>query len=348
MGGDNYFGILRPHTELVSTNAVDNTDEFVAGTLYDLGAVVKVSAENNLYKCLTKDTTEIPTGNKTTENWLFLGKTNPHKMFDEKYKSRTIKESGNLVVTKSRTVKVSGNLVVTKSRTVKESGNLVVTIKMKEDGGFSKASDGIALLNVSASKIRIVGVREGETIYDEEFDMGVLDLFSPCKIINCNFGQIVYKKNLILTPLKDKDGLIISGCKITEYTITFEPIDDETPAACGVCILGKMQYFGKTLMNPKKSLVNYDVKDTNEYGDTAVVERGFSNNYNFSFVGKNDIMQVADETLTELRSTPLIYVVTDDQILASVFSGYGMVSILDITQQGACDMLMTLEVGSLA
>ena len=320
MGGDNYFGILRPHTELVSTNAVDNTDEFVAGTLYDLGAVVKVSAENNLYKCLTKDTTEVPTGNKTTENWLFLGKTNPHKMFDEKYKSRT----------------------------VKESGNLVVTIKMKQDGGFSKVSDGIALLNVSASKIRIVGVREGETICDEEFDMGMLDLFSPCKILNCNFGQIVYKKNLILTPLKDKDGLIISGCRITEYTITFEPIDDETPAACGVCILGKMQYFGKTLMNPKKSLVNYDVKDTNEYGDTAVVERGFSNNYNFSFVGKNDIMQVADETLTELRSTPLIYVVTDDQILASVFSGYGMISVLDITQQGACDMLMTLEVGSLA
>ena len=320
MGGDNYFGILRPHTELVSTNAVDNTDEFVAGTLYDLGAEVKVSAENNLYKCLTKDTTEIPTGNKTTENWLFLGKTNPHKMFDEKYKSRT----------------------------VKESGNLVVTIKMKQDGGFSKASDGIALLNVSASKIRIVGVREGETICDEEFDMGVLDLFSPCMILNCNFGQIVYKKNLILTPLKDKDGLIVYGCRITEYTITFVPIDDETPAACGVCILGKMQYFGKTLMNPKKSLVNYDVKDTNEYGDTAVVSRGFSNNYNFSFVGKNDIMQVADETLTELRSTPLIYVVTDDQILASVFSGYGMVSILDITQQGACDMLMTLEVGSLA
>ena len=320
MGGDNYFGILRPHTELVSTNAVDNTDEFVAGTLYDLGAVVKVSAENNLYKCLTKDTTEVPTGNKTTENWLFLGKTNPHKMFDEKYKSRT----------------------------VKESGNLVVTIKMKQGGGFSKVSDGIALLNVSASKIRIVGVRDGETISDEEFDMGMLDIISPCKIINCNFGQIVYKKNLILTPLKDKDGLIISGCRITEYTITFVPIDDETPAACGVCILGKMQYFGKTLMNPKKSLVNYDVKDTNEYGDTAVVERGFSNNYNFSFVGKNDIMQVADETLTELRSTPLIYVVTDDQILASVFSGYGMVSILDITQQGACDMLMTLEVGSLA
>ena len=320
MGGDNYFGILRPHTELVSTNAVDNTDEFVAGTLYDLGAEVKVSAENNLYKCLTKDTTEVPTGNKTTENWLFLGKTNPHKMFDEKYKSRTIKESGNLVV----------------------------TIKMKEGGGFSKASDSIALLNVSASKIRIVGVREGETIYDEEFDMGVLDLFSPCMILNCNFGQIVYKKNLILTPLKDKDGLIVYGCRITEYTITFVPIDDETPAACGVCILGKMQYFGKTLMNPKKSLVNYDVKDTNEYGDTAVVSRGFSNNYNFSFVGKNDIMQVADETLTELRSTPLIYVVTDEQILASVFSGYGMISILDITQQGACDMLMTLEVGSLA
>lgn len=320
MGGDNYFGILRPHTELVSTNAVDTTAEFVAGTLYDLGAEVKVSAENNLYKCLTKDTTEVPTGNKTTENWLFLGKTNPYKMFDEKYKSRTIKESGNLVV----------------------------TIKMKEDGGFSKVSDGIALLNVSASKIRIVGVREGETICDEEFDMGAMDIISPCKILNCNFGQIVYKKNLILTPLKDKDGLIISGCRITEYTITFEPIDDETPAACGVCILGKMQYFGKTLMNPKKSLVNYDVKDTNEYGDTAVVSRGFSNNYNFSFVGKNDIMQVADETLTELRSTPLIYVVTDEQILASVFSGYGMISTLDITQQGACDMLMTLEVGSLA
>ena len=320
MGGDNYFGILRPHTELVSTNAVDTTAEFVAGTLYDLGAEVKVSAENNLYKCLTKDTTEVPTGNKTTENWLFLGKTNPHKMFDEKYKSRT----------------------------VKESGNLVVTIKMKEDGGFSKASDAIALLNVSASKIRIVGVREGETIYDKEFDMGVLDLFSPCMILNCNFGQITYKKNLILTPLKDKDGLIVYGCRSTEYTITFVPIDDETPAACGVCILGKMQYFGKTLMNPKKSLVNYDVKDTNEYGDTAVVSRGFSNNYNFSFVGKNDIMQVADETLTELRSTPLIYVVTDEQILASVFSGYGMISILDITQQGACDMLMTLEVGSLA
>ena len=320
MGGDNYFGILRPHTELVSTNAVDTTAEFVAGTLYDLGAEIKVSAENNLYKCLTKDTTEIPTGNKTTENWLFLGKTNPYKMFDEKYKSRT----------------------------VKESGNLVVTIKMKQDGGFSKVSDGIALLNVSASKIRIVGVREGETICDEEFNMGIRELISPCMILNCNFGQIVYKKNLILTPLKDKDGLIISGCRITEYTITFEPIDDETPAACGVCILGKMQYFGKTLMNPKKSLVNYDVKDTNEYGDTAVVERGFSNNYNFSFVGKNDIMQVADETLTELRSTPLIYVVTDEQILASVFSGYGMISILDITQQGACDMLMTLEVGSLA
>ena len=94
--------------------------------------------------------------------------------------------------------------------------------------------------------------------------MGMLDLFSPCKILNCNFGQIVYKKNLILTPLKDKDGLIVYGCRITEYTITFVPIDDETPAACGVCILGKMQYFGRTLMNPKKSLVNYDVKETSQ------------------------------------------------------------------------------------
>jgi hypothetical protein len=51
-----------------------------------------------------------------------------------------------------------------KSRTIKESGNLVVTIKMKEDGGFSKVSDGIALLNVSASKIRIVGVRNGKKL----------------------------------------------------------------------------------------------------------------------------------------------------------------------------------------
>ena len=74
----------------------------------------------------------------------------------------------------------------------------------------------------------------------------------------------MYKKNLILTPLKDKDGLIVYGCRITEYTITFVPIDDETPAACGVCILGKMQYFGKTLMNPKKSLVNYDVKESGD------------------------------------------------------------------------------------
>ena len=177
---DKLISLSRTTIPQKMANAVDTTAEFVAGTLYGLGAEVKVSAENNLYKCLTKDTTEVPTGNKTTENWLFLGKTNPHKMFDEKYKSRTVKESGNLVVTKSRTVKASGNLVV--------------TIKMKEDGGFSKASDGIALLNVSASKIRIVGVREGETIYDEEFDMGMLDLFSPCKILNCNFGQIVYKK----------------------------------------------------------------------------------------------------------------------------------------------------------
>lgn len=312
MGGNNYFQVLRPLTELVATNAVDTTDEFVSGTSYIFGAKVKVTTEQNLYQCLTAGTSETPSGGKTTENWQFLGKTNPYKMFDEKYKSQTIKETGVLVV----------------------------TIKIKAKNGFSKVSDGISILNVQASTIRIVGVRDTVITYDKEFDMSVLATISPCLQTNCDFAQKYYKKNLFITSLP-------YGCGMTEYTITFTPIDEDTPVSCGICILGKTQYFGKTLFQPSVGLVNYDVKDTDEFGDTAVVERGFSNETSFEVVGKNDIMSIAKETLETLRSTPLVYILTDDETLSNVFSLYGMINSMTTTQQGVCDLNIKLQIESL-
>ena len=313
MGGNNLFGILRPLTKVISTNAVDTNPEFVPGTLYAFGNIVKITAEQNLYRCLTAETPEIPANKQTTENWQFLGKTNPYKMFDEKYKSQTIKESGDLVV----------------------------VVSIEPDNGFSRVSDGITLLNVRASTINIVGRRNGDITYEKTYDMSVLAALSPCLQTNCDFAQKYYKKNIFTANLPN-------SCSETEYTITFTPIDEDTQAACGVCILGKIQYFGKTIYQPEVGLVNYDVKNTDDFGDKAVVARGFSNEASFEFVGKNDIMLIAKETLEELRSTPIVYLLTDEQTLSAIFSLYGMINNMNTTQQGSCDIKISLSVESLA
>lgn len=78
---------------VISSNVpeLDNgIDVYIPNTSYDIGAVVQM--EDCIFESAKTQNTDTPIKNQTSLSWLYLGKTNRHKMFDEYMSTSTAYE----------------------------------------------------------------------------------------------------------------------------------------------------------------------------------------------------------------------------------------------------------------
>jgi hypothetical protein len=154
---------------------------------------------------------------------------------------------------------------------------------------------------------------------------------------------IVYQKNIDLTPyplIADWYSWFFGVRKVpsqdiqldlpsyTDGEITFELLGG-SDLALGVLLLGQQLSFGRGIKyNARVGIQDYSRKETNEFGDTILVQRAFAKRANFElFIDKaeTDILQTV---LSDIRATPVLWIGSNEYESTTLFGFYKNFDIL--------------------
>jgi hypothetical protein len=90
-----------------------------------------------------------------------------------------------------------------------------------------------------------------------------------------------------------------------EVTVT---IDGTSTTGCGKLDVGMVYSIGGTLRGASVSIIDYSRKETNDYGTTTIVERGFSKQLRCTVVTERSNFAKVNGLLTRLRARPAVYI----------------------------------------
>ena len=95
-------------------------------------------------------------------------------------------------------------------------------------------------------------------------------------------------------------------------TLTFTPTAVGAIVKCGAALYGNTVEIGEVQYGATAGITDYSRKETDEYGITTLVERGFSKRTSYTISIGNSQLRRVYSTLAALRATPAVWVATDD------------------------------------
>jgi len=106
-------------------------------------------------------------------------------------------------------------------------------------------------------------------------------------------------------------------------TIEFGTSVGETVSVSTV-VYGTLFEIGITQYGVSAGIVDYSIKQTDEFGNTTFVQRAFSKRLNAQVVVNNTQLNRVQSLLYTLRATPAVWIVTDDPLFeeASIILGW--------------------------
>jgi len=174
--------------------------------------------------------------------------------------------------------------------------------------------DGIAFFNVEGSSIDIVITDsiDGE-VYNETIDLvltsNVIDGYSYC------FAPILTIKHSVLTDLPPYGNASIS--------ITINAESSSATAKVGEIVLGKLRNLGDTLYGASLDIIDYSIKDVDEWGNFFITERAFSKRVPIDVMIENTYVSYLKQTLEDYRATPVVCIPVERVDLQGSFLTYG-------------------------
>lgn len=168
--------------------------------------------------------------------------------------------------------------------------------------------DTLALLNVEGltAQVTLTDAVDG-VIYDEEYSLvstlGINDWAAYFR------EPIVRKDELILTDLPPYANPTLN--------VTIEDLG--ATAKCGVLLPGYSREIGETLIGPQLGIVDYSIKQTDDFGEITVVERPYSDTAEFQVLVENTFVDALKKLLTDLRATPILYLGSPDYTSMAVY-----------------------------
>jgi hypothetical protein len=123
-------------------------------------------------------------------------------------------------------------------------------------------------------------------------------------------------------------------------------IEPSLKVSIGELLFGKLQNLGKTAYGIRTGIIDYSKKETNEFGVTTFVKRGFSKTMSCSVYVENKDYNRVVETLQSVLAEPTAWIGTDaaeysnGSIIFGAFKDFNIVisyptySMLDIEVQG--------------
>lgn len=94
--------------------------------------------------------------------------------------------------------------------------------------------------------------------------------------------------------------------------LTFTPTAAGSTIHCGAAIYGNTVEIGTVEHGATAGITDYSRKETDEYGITTLVERGFSKHTSYNMQISNQQLRRVFSTLAVLRATPAVWVASDD------------------------------------
>lgn len=149
--------------------------------------------------------------------------------------------------------------------------------------------------NAKYARVVVTDATEG-VVYDKQVDLisneGINDwgmfFFEPPE----------YLKEFILTDLPPYAGAIIS--------ISFSNVGQTLK--CGLCLFGMSRFIGHTQAGMQLGIQDYSVKETDEFGNTTIVERPYSRTMSASVWVDVEQRGAVLALLNSFRATPVIYI----------------------------------------
>lgn len=173
----------------------------------------------------------------------------------------------------------------------------------------------IAILNLTDAyeiNITLTSPSSGSPgiVYQETIDLGLTGLFSDW--YNWFFGVKQRPTQYIDTSFPAyADGII-----------EFEIIGGTDLAVGGIAV-GQQQRFGRGVrLGARVGIQDYSRKETNEFGETLLVQRAFAKRANFDlFVDKSEV-DTLQNYLSALRATPALWIGSTEYESTTVFGFY--------------------------
>lgn len=94
--------------------------------------------------------------------------------------------------------------------------------------------------------------------------------------------------------------------------LTFTPTAIGATVQCGAALYGNTVELGSIESNVSAGITDYSRKETDEFGITTLVERGFSKYASYNILVTDAQMRRVFSTLAALRATPAVWIASDD------------------------------------
>lgn len=193
--------------------------------------------------------------------------------------------------------------------------------------------DSIAFLDVrGASSVRVLMNVSGSPVYDVTMPVG--DISTIIDWWDYFFGDFVFLTDFVLNDLPPYTNGTI------DITVT-----GATNVSVGACVVGKATDIGNTQYGVGSGIIDYSVKETDDFGNFNVVERPFSKRIDVNLEIKNTAIDYVFRKLSDVRARPCVYF---DQSNFQAFILYGFYKDWTINVEFPEDSDVTLSLEGLS
>lgn len=174
--------------------------------------------------------------------------------------------------------------------------------------------DSVALIDVSCkiAKITVRSSNGGTIIYEKTAGLSGTEVFD-------------WYSYFFSDPITDISQVVFQGIPATPTPFITIELTGETgiEVSIGEMVFGTLTELGSTQYGVSAGIIDYSVKQTDEFGNTTFVERPFSKRLSGQFHLPNSRLTKVQTLLYSLRATPCVWIATDDPILQEPLVVFG-------------------------
>jgi hypothetical protein len=196
----------------------------------------------------------------------------------------------------------------------------------------------IALINVEAAVINIT-IRDGISgpiIYENSAGLSGANLTS-------------WYDYFFLDPLLKRTQVVFSG--LPQYVnahITIGLTNSEgEEVSVGTVVAGDLATLGKTQYGASAGIVDYSIKETDDFGNTSFLKRAFSKRLNCQFYLENSQLNRVHSYISSIRATPAVWVASDNPQFEEALIVYGFFKEFSLDIAYPANSLYSIEIEGL-
>lgn len=170
--------------------------------------------------------------------------------------------------------------------------------------------DTLALMDMVAATVRVQIAVSGSTVYDQTFDLA-------------DNSMITDWRHWFFDPLSRKSDLILNDLPLALGAIATVTVSNpDTLVAVGSAVFGLATDLGATVYGATPGILDFSVKQTDDFGVTTLVERPFAKRCAFKVEIARDQVDSVQKFLTGIRATPAVFQGSNNYASTWIFGFY--------------------------